>query len=219
MTSGSCRSALRSACANDRVSTETSRWLTIDRLSRWRNSIGSSTVMTCAQRVLLMWSISAASVVLLPLPVVPVTRTSPRSSSAIVFRTCGRPSSSIVRICIGMTRRTRPIVPRCWKTLQRKRPEPGHAVGEVDFLAVLELLALLRGHHRGAPSPTTSSWSSRLSSVAGISVAAHPHHRVAADLQVQVRGAALDGDLQQIVDVHCRAVLPIHDIGGSRDAR
>ena len=30
MTSGSCRSALRSACANDRVSTATSRWLTID---------------------------------------------------------------------------------------------------------------------------------------------------------------------------------------------
>ncbi len=41
--------------------------------------------------VWLMWSISAASVVLLPLPVVPVTSTSPRSSSAIVFSTCGRP--------------------------------------------------------------------------------------------------------------------------------
>ena len=33
MTSGSCRNALRSACANDRVSTDTSRWFTIDRLS------------------------------------------------------------------------------------------------------------------------------------------------------------------------------------------
>ena len=54
MTSGSCRSALRSACANDRVSTDTSRWLTIDRLSRCRNSIGSSTVITCAERFLLM---------------------------------------------------------------------------------------------------------------------------------------------------------------------
>ena len=72
-----------------------------------------------------MWSISAASVVLLPLPVVPVTSTSPRSSSAIFFSTGGSPSSSIVRICIGMTRRTSPTVPRCWKTLQRKRPRPG----------------------------------------------------------------------------------------------
>ena len=36
MTSGSWRSALRSACANDRVSTPTSRWLTIDWLSRCR---------------------------------------------------------------------------------------------------------------------------------------------------------------------------------------
>ena len=98
----------------------------------------------------LMWSISAASVVLLPLPVVPVTSTSPRSSSAIFFSTGGSPSSSIVRICIGMTRSTRPTVPRCWKTLQRKRPRPGDAVGEVDFLRFLELLALRRRHDRRA---------------------------------------------------------------------
>ena len=36
--------------------------------------------MMCAERVALMWSIIAASVVLLPLPVVPVTSTRPRSS-------------------------------------------------------------------------------------------------------------------------------------------
>jgi hypothetical protein len=30
ITSGSCRNALRKACANDRVSTATSRWLIID---------------------------------------------------------------------------------------------------------------------------------------------------------------------------------------------
>jgi hypothetical protein len=28
-------------------------------------------------------------------------------------------------ILTGMTRSTRPTVPRCWKTLQRKRPRPG----------------------------------------------------------------------------------------------
>ena len=58
----------------------TSRWLTIEWWSRCRYSIGSSTVMMCAARVALMWSIIAASVVLLPLPVVPVTSTRPRSS-------------------------------------------------------------------------------------------------------------------------------------------
>ena len=125
MTSGSWRSALRSAYENDWVSTATSRWLMIDRLSRWRNSIGSSIVMTCTQRVALMWSTIAASVVLLPDPVVPVTSTRPRSSSAICASTPGRPSSSIDLMRIGMTRRTMPIVPRCWKTLQRNRPSCG----------------------------------------------------------------------------------------------
>ncbi len=96
----------------------------IDRLSRCRNSIGSSTVITCALRELLMWSIIAASVVLLPLPVVPVTSTSPRSSSAILRSTGGSSRSSMVRIFVGMTRSTMPMVPRCWKTLQRKRPRP-----------------------------------------------------------------------------------------------
>ena len=49
---------------------------------------------------------------------------------------------------------------------------------------------------------TTSSWSSRFSSVAGHQRAADAHHRVAADLEVQVGRAVLDGDFQQIVDVH-----------------
>ena len=51
--------------------------------------------MTCAVRVALISSIIAASVVLLPLPVVPVTSTRPRSSAAIFFRTGGSASSSI----------------------------------------------------------------------------------------------------------------------------
>jgi hypothetical protein len=54
MTSGSCRRALRSACENDWVSTAISRWLTIERWSRWRYSIGSSIVMMCVERVALM---------------------------------------------------------------------------------------------------------------------------------------------------------------------
>ena len=82
--------------AKDRVSTAISRWLTIARLSRCRNSIGFSMVMTCAERVAFTCSSSAASVVLLPLPVGPVTSTRPRSSSAMAFSTGGSPSSSSV---------------------------------------------------------------------------------------------------------------------------
>ena len=52
MTSGSWRSALFSAWPKLIVSTPTSRWFTIDRLSRMRNSIGSSIVM--------MWQVSVA---------------------------------------------------------------------------------------------------------------------------------------------------------------
>ena len=52
MTSGSWRSALLSACPKLMVSTPTSRWFTIERLSRMRNSIGSSMVM--------MWQVSVA---------------------------------------------------------------------------------------------------------------------------------------------------------------
>ena len=75
--------------------------------------------------VALMWSIIAASVVDLPEPVVPVTRTRPRCSAAIFSSTFGSMSCSIVWILKGMTRSTTPSVPRCWKTFTRKRPRPG----------------------------------------------------------------------------------------------
>ena len=53
-----------------------------------------------------MRSIIAASVVLLPLPVVPVTRVSPRCDRAMSLITGGNCSSSMVRIFGLMTRRT-----------------------------------------------------------------------------------------------------------------
>ncbi len=80
--------------------------------------------MMCDVRVELISSTIAASVVLLPLPVVPVTTTSPRSSAAIFFSTFGSIRSSIDEMRIGMTRKIMPMVLRCWKQLQRKRPRP-----------------------------------------------------------------------------------------------
>ena len=150
MTSGSCRRALRSAYANERVSTVTSRWLMIDWLSRCRNSIGSSTVITCAQRVRLMWSTMAASVVLLPLPVVPRDE-----HEAALF------AGDLLE-----DRRQAEIVDRLdlhrddaeheadgaalLEDVHAEAPQAGHAVREVHFLRVLELLAVDVRHDRGA---------------------------------------------------------------------
>ena len=51
ITSGSWRSARRSAARNDSVSSPTSRWLTMQPRSECRISIGSSIVMMCCCRV------------------------------------------------------------------------------------------------------------------------------------------------------------------------
>ncbi len=124
MTSGSWRSAWRRAWENSLVSKPTSRWLTSPFLSRNRYSIGSSMVRMWALRLALIWSIMAARVVLLPLPVVPVTRTIPRVSMASFSSTTGRLSSLMVRMRIGMIRKTIPTELRCWNTFTRKRPSP-----------------------------------------------------------------------------------------------
>ena len=173
----------------------------IDLLSRCRYSIGSSIVITCAVRVALISSIIAASVVVLPLPVVPVTSTSPRSSAAIFFSTGGSASSSIGGDLNGDDAEDHADRAALLEGVAAEAAEPGHAVGEVDFVLFLEALAVAVGSTAAAMA-SMSSWSSRLSSEAGISGAADAHHRVAADLAVQVGGARFDRNLQQIVDVH-----------------
>src|SRR4051794_2442979 len=124
ITSGSWRRTRRSARLNEAVSAPTSRWLMIERLSRWRNSIGSSIVTMCFEWKRLIWSIIAASVEDLPEPVVPVRRMMPRSSSAICEITSGRPSCSIERISCGIARQTSEITPRWRNAFTRKRDRP-----------------------------------------------------------------------------------------------
>ena len=79
--------------------------------------------------------------------------------------------------------------------------EAGNAVGQVDFLRVLELLALRRRHDRGGHLDQVL--------VIELLLVAHRHqvpvdagHGVAADLQVQVGRAFFNRELQQIIDVH-----------------
>ena len=121
ITSGSSRRAYLSADPKLLVSVPTSRWLTMQPWCRWMNSIGSSTVMMCPFRSLLILSIIAASVVLLPEPVGPVTRMRPRGLSASLAMTGGSPSCWNVSTLKGIIRMTIATQPRCLNTLPRKR--------------------------------------------------------------------------------------------------
>ena len=97
-TSGSSRSAERRAFEKLWVSACSSRWLTMHFLWLCRYSTGSSMVMMCSCRSRLTLSIIAASVVDLPDPVGPVTRTRPRGFSHSRSMTPGSPSSRKPRI-------------------------------------------------------------------------------------------------------------------------
>jgi hypothetical protein len=68
--------------------------------------------------------IMAACVLLLPLPVTPVTRMSPRSSAATSCTTGGSPSCSSVGISNGITRMTIMKLPRWRRMFTRNRPTP-----------------------------------------------------------------------------------------------
>ena len=80
--------------------------------------------------------------------------------------------------------------------------EARDAVGEVDFLRLLELLPLRRRHHRRAHGDDVLVIELLVFEIAGVERAAHAHHRIAADLQVEVGRPALDRDFQKVVDVH-----------------
>ena len=125
ITSGSSRSAERSASLKPRVSRCTSRWLTRQRLDSCTNSIGSSMVMIWSGRLSLQWLTMPASVVDLPEPVGPVTSTRPRGSMHRSRKILGAFSSSSDRMADGMLRNTAPA-PRFWlKALTRKRASFG----------------------------------------------------------------------------------------------
>ncbi len=79
----------------------------------------------CIGLVRLMMSISDASVVDLPEPVGPVTRTRPRRRSVNSRMESGSPRLEKTGISCGMGRRATVTVPRWRATLTRNRPTPG----------------------------------------------------------------------------------------------
>src|SRR3569833_31893 len=123
--SGSSRKAERKASAKPRVSRWTSRWFTSERLDSWTNSIGSSRVRMWSGRLSLAWLTMPASVVDLPEPVGPVTRTRPRGNMHRSRKILGEPRSSRDMMTEGILRNTAPA-PRFWmKALTRKRASLG----------------------------------------------------------------------------------------------
>ena len=124
MISGSWRKAPLRADANERVSLPTSRWAMTDLIGSCTYSIGSSTVMICSERVLLILSIMAAKEVDLPEPVAPVTNTNP----SVKFRTScaawGKPNISILGISVTMTLKTSAEPFIVWRPEALKRCSP-----------------------------------------------------------------------------------------------
>ena len=143
ITSGSWRRRRAAPSAKLGASTPISRWLTMQRLCRCTNSIGSSIVRMCSARVRLTSSIIAASVVDLPEPVGPVTRTRPRGFSASLWSDGGRPSSSSVLIASGMRRKAAPTELALEVDVDAEAGEARDAVREVELPLDLEVLLLL----------------------------------------------------------------------------
>jgi hypothetical protein len=92
-----------------------------------------------------------------------------------------------------------PIVPRCWKTLQRNRPRAG--VGDVDFLRFVVFRPLLRVEQGGRHAFHVDRVEP-LFLGGGHQGAVDAKHRKAADFHVQVGSAALHGRRKQVVDMH-----------------
>ena len=157
--------------------------------------MGSSTVMMCPFTSLLILSIIAASVVLLPDPVGPVTSTRPRGFSVNLAMIGGSPRSSNVftlnRIC-RMTERDTPAL------LEAVAAEAGQVLdpeGEVQLVFGLEALLLVFREHRVGERQRVFGGQHLVPRRAD-DVAVHPDLRALPGHNVKVGGVLLDHLLQ-----------------------
>ena len=122
MMSGSSLNEARSASEKFSASAPIERWLIMLLSSLNTYSIGSSIVTMCDLFVWFMKFIMLASVVVLPLPVGPVTRMMPRVVSVQIFSiTLGKFRSFMVGIFVGVTRKTAEIPFICKNIFTRKQ--------------------------------------------------------------------------------------------------
>jgi hypothetical protein len=116
----------------------------------------------------------------------------------MLLRIGGSPRSSIVLMEDAQHQPGRPAL---LKDVAAEAAEAGHAVGAVDLLGHDEALLHVRRQHRLGKGGGVGRLQAPLlrDHVQG---AADPHQRVAARLEVEIRGSGSDGSRQQIVDVH-----------------
>ena len=142
ITSGSWRSTRRSASMYESVSSPTSRWLTMQPQSSCTNSIGSSIVTMCCCRLRLIELTIAARVVDFPEPVAPVTRTSPRCSSASAAHAVGEAEPREARDLLrdeAECERDRAALP---VAVDAEAAEALGQIGRVELAGDVEVLAL-----------------------------------------------------------------------------
>ena len=199
MMSGSWRSAALSALPKLVASGPISRWLTMQRLCLCTNSIGSSTVRMCSERVRLISSMIAASVVDLPEPVGPVTRTRPRGFSAKMWRIAGSWSSSSVLISVGMRRKAAPTRLPLVVHVHAEAGDARERVREVELAVQLELLLLL-AREDAVQQPAGVVRAEGLEAGGTQDLPAHAVDGRAVRRDVQVRRVQHNHLLEQLVD-------------------
>ena len=153
------------------------------------------------ERVELMWSTIAASVVDLPEPVVPVSSTIPRSSSASVRITSGQ-----AEVVDGADlERDRAAGDRDGVALAEgvdaEAREAGDRVGEVGLADALELLEQLRVLDDLAERALGVLGFEGLGALDRAQLAVDADHRRRRNLDVQIRALVVDQVAQRFVDV------------------
>ena len=88
----------------------------------------------------------AASVLLLPLPGGARDEHQPALFGRNLLQHRGQPKLVEGSTCTGITRRTMPMRAPLLEHVAAETAEPRHAIGEIDLLWVLELLAVRRWH-------------------------------------------------------------------------
>ena len=155
-------------------------------------------VTTWQRRVSLMWSTIAARVDVRPEPARPQTRTNPDVASASCVAAPGRPSESIAGTPGTTRRRTTPTTPRSAERAHPEATEGLHRVDRVDLAAVREL------PHRAAEQQLGRALGVRgLEHVEGglDERAVDAHVRARTHLQVDVGGALLDRESEELVEI------------------
>ena len=208
MTSGSSRSAERSASAKPCVCRWISRWLTRQFLLWWTNSIGSSMVRMCPRSDVFLWSIIAARVVDLPDPVGPVTQHhAPWRVGDVLEDLRGvqllqreNPWGDGSEHGAGS-----PVLVEC---VGAKPGEPGDLEREIRLEALFIVLALRIVHDAGDELERRRMKEHRR--LDALQVAVDPDHRGKSGREMQVGRSVLHCECEQVANIHCSVLAPGH---------